>query len=373
MPTYTNPIADTSTEVLRIPIPVILSDLAGNGYTQSGGGIPVTSTGGISLVNSANTAIPAAQPIIVQKAKAVSTGSVASLTCAFTSNNTAGNSIVVSCAAGNNGTITITDTNSNTYTSAVSVANSTTFEAQIFYAVGIVAGVNTITVTPSASVSVAVEIYEVSGLIAQATNVLGQNTSNAATSATASASNLAAPANSIAFAAVAVGTAAQAVSASSGTIWSLDSTQNVGGTPSGFFTFGALSAIVTNVSPFKAQATLAGSEPFAYVAAVFKGVNLTVEGGLYVAGYNYTRVTTAATTLVKTGPGILHAVAVNKPTSTATIELDDALTNTTPIIGIMGAFAASVPSFTIIYDVAFTTGLSVTVGVATVDATIIWR
>jgi len=42
------------------------------------------------------------------------------------------------------------------------------------------------------------------------------------------------------------------------------------------------------------------------------------------------RVTTAATTLVKTGPGVLHAVVVNTLTSTGTIELDDALNNTTP-------------------------------------------
>jgi hypothetical protein len=84
-------------------------------------------------------------------------------------------------------------------------------------------------------------------------------------------------------------------------------------------------------------------------------------------------VTTAATTLIKTGPGVLHAVVVNKPTSTATLELDDALTNTTPIIGLHGAYPASIAPFTVVYDVAFTTGLSVTVGVATIDATIVWR
>lgn len=372
MPNYSNPIADTSIEVLRVPIPVQIADLSGNSFTLSGGGIPVTPTAGLSLVNSANTAIPAAQPAIVQKAKAVSTSGVASLTCAFTSNNTAGNSIVVSCAAGNNGTITVTDSAGNTYTSAVSVANSTTFESQIFYAVNIAAGANTITVTPSASVSVAVQIYEVSGLIAQATNVLGQNTSNAATSATASASNIAGPANSIAFAAVAVGTAAQAVSATSGTIWSLDSTQNVAGTPSGFFTFGALSGVVTNIAPFAAKATLAGSEPYAYVAAVFKTVNLTVQGGVYIDGYNYTNMTTQTTTLIKTGPGLLHAVAVNKPVATGTIELDDALTHTNPF-GIITIPATATNPFTMIYDVTFSTGLSVTTGTATQDITLIWR
>jgi hypothetical protein len=83
-------------------------------------------------------------------------------------------------------------------------------------------------------------------------------------------------------------------------------------------------------------------------------------------------VTTAATTLVKTGPGVLHAVVVNTPTSTGTLELDDALTNTSPIIGKM-LFAAAIAPFTAVYDVEFTTGLSVTVGVATIDATIVWK
>lgn len=43
MASYTNPIADTSIEVLRIPIPVLLSDLAGNSFTLQGGAIPVQS------------------------------------------------------------------------------------------------------------------------------------------------------------------------------------------------------------------------------------------------------------------------------------------------------------------------------------------
>ena len=313
-------------------------------------------------------------PSIVQKAGGKSTGSVATLAQAFGSNNLAGNSIVVVTGCGNGTAMTVADSLGNTYTSAVAAPNSTTFAAQIFYAVNILAGANTVTITNAGSTaSMAVEIYEVSGLLAQVVAQPDQSSTGTGTGTTASTSALAPSVpNSLAFLGVAVGTAAQAVSVTSGTTWTLDSTQNTT-TPAGLYTFGALSQALPNLTPVIPKATLAGSEPYAAAAAIFKPVALPIEGTVTIGGYNYTRVTTAATTLVKTGPGVLHAVIVNKPTATATIELDDALTNTTPIIGLLAAFAASIAPFSLIYDVAFTTGLSVTVGTATVDATIVWK
>src|SRR6202043_2277854 len=122
---------------------------------------------------------------IVQKTSAVSTGSVASLAKAFASNNTAGNSIVVVAGCGNGTAMTVADSAGNTYTQAVNAPNSTTFEAAIFYAVGIVAGANTVTVTNAGTAaSMAVEIYEVSGLLAQVVAQPDQQTSGTGTSAT---------------------------------------------------------------------------------------------------------------------------------------------------------------------------------------------
>lgn len=320
---------------------------------------------------------PIVLPAIIQKAKSVSTAGVASLTCAFASGNSAGNSIIVVCGIGNGTTATVTDSAGNTYFNAANGANGSTFSAQIFYATNIVtAAANTITVTPSASVSVAIQIYEVSGLISQAANVLDLSATGSGTSATATAGNIASTSsNALAFMGVAVGTAAQAVSATSGTFWSLDSTQNVGGSPSGLFTFGSLNQALGGVAPVTAKATLASSEPYAVAVAAFKPVMFQVSGTVAIAGYNYTRVTTAATTLVKAGPGILHSVCINKLGASATIELDDALTNTTPIIGIitLPATITAITGFVLDYDVQFNTGLSVTVGTATVDATIVWK
>lgn len=85
--------------------------------------------------------------------------------------------------------------------------------------------------------------------------------------------------------------------------------------------------------------------------------------------WTYANITTQTTTLVKTGPGILHSVTINKPVATGTIELDDALTNTTPKIGTITVPTGPFP-VTLIYDVEFTIGLSVTTGTATQDITI---
>ena len=115
-----------------------------------------------------NTGLPTINPLIVQKAGGVSAASGTVLTHAFAANVTAGNSIVVVCGTGNGGAITVTDSLSNTYKQAVLGANSTTFETAIFFATNILGGANTVTVTNVGSSAMAVEIYEVSGLIQQA-------------------------------------------------------------------------------------------------------------------------------------------------------------------------------------------------------------
>lgn len=385
MTAFTNPIGDVSTEVLRIPIPVIVADLAGNSFTLNGTNLPISSTKAantsptladvplVTALSPSNTGLPVNAPAIVQKTSASSTGSVATLAKAFASGNVAGNSIVVVCGCGNGTAMTVADSAGNTYTQAITAPNSTTFEAAIFYAVNIIGGANTVTVTNAGTTaSMGVEIYEVSGLIAQVQAVLGQTSTGTGTGTTATTSNISGAPNSLAFLGVAVGTAAQAITVTTGSPWTLDSSTNTT-TPAGLFTFGSLSLAIGNVKGVAPTATLAGSEPWAMASAIFKPVTVGIEGTVTIGGYNYTRVTTAATTLVKTGAGILHAVIVNTPTATATLEMDDALTNTTPIIGKMLMPTTAANPFTVVYDVAFATGLSVTVAVATIDATIVWK
>lgn len=86
--------------------------------------------------------------------------------------------------------------------------------------------------------------------------------------------------------------------------------------------------------------------------------------------YSKTYITTTATTLVATGPGVLHSITFNKPVATGTVELDDALTNTNPFAIITSAAGAQ--PLTLLYDVQFKTGLSITTGTAAQDITVSW-
>jgi len=120
-------------------------------------------------------------------------------------------------------------------------------------------------------------------------------------------------------------------------------------------------------------ATIASSEPYAAVSAIFRPAALGVSGTVTIGGYNKTNITTGTTTLVKTGAGVLHTVTINKLVASATIELDDAVTNTNSfgIITLPGTITALAP-FTLTYDDAFSTGLSITTSGAT-DITVSWK
>jgi hypothetical protein len=327
-------------------------------------------------LSSVNTGLPVNAPVIVQKAGGASTGSVATLAQAFTSANVTGNSIIVVCAVGNGTAPTVADSNGNTYTQSARAANSTTFEVAIFHAVNVAGGaVNTVTVTNAGTAaSMSVEIYEVSGLIAQVAAQPDSSSTGTGTGTTASTSGLAASSpNSLAFLGVAVGTTAEAVTAVTGTPWTADASYNTT-TPSGLFSLGSLSLYLDDTNAVIPQATIAASKPWAAAAAIFKPVVLGVQGTVTIAGYNYARMTAAATLLVKTGAGILHAIIINTPVASGTIEFDDALTNTTPIIGkitLPGTLLSDGPKMAT-YDVAFSTGLSITT-TGTMDITIVWK
>lgn len=330
-------------------------------------------------ISPANTGLPVNVPVILQKANAASTGSVATLAKAFTNANVAGNSIVVVCGCGNGTAMTVADSAGNTYTQAVNSANSTTFEAAIFYAVNIVAGANTVTVTNAGTAaSMAMEIYEVSGLLAQVVAQPDSSSSGTGTGTTASTSALAASSpNALAFLGVSIGTAAQNITVTSGTNWTADGGTNglATTTPAGLYQFNSFSQYLGNTVPVIPKATIGSSEPWAAAAAVFKPVTLGVSGTMQIGGWNYTHITSATTTLVKTGPGVLHSVVLGTLVASSSIELDDALTHTSPVISTITppATVTSVVPFAVLYDVVFSTGLSVTTVGASPDYTVVWR
>jgi hypothetical protein len=85
--------------------------------------------------------------------------------------------------------------------------------------------------------------------------------------------------------------------------------------------------------------------------------------------YDYANITSQTTTLVKTGGGLLHSITFNKPTATGTVKIDDALTDTTPVMGTITVPASPQP-FTVFYDIIFQVGLTIVTGTATQDITI---
>lgn len=89
-----------------------------------------------------------------------------------------------------------------------------------------------------------------------------------------------------------------------------------------------------------------------------------------VSAYNYTNITTDATTLVKSGKGILHTICVNTPAATETIQAYDALTAVAPTIGKITEFASAPGCIT--YDINFTTGLTIVTATAAGDITVSW-
>lgn len=327
-------------------------------------------------ISSANSGLPATLPTIVQKAGGVSTGSVASLAQAFANNNVAGNTIVVVCACGNGTAMTVADSAGNIYTQAVTAPNSTTFETAIFFAVNILGlgSINTITVTNAGTAaSMGVEIYEVSGLLAQVPAQGSHTSSGTGTGTTASTSAIASSSpNSLAFMGVAVGTTAEAITNVTGANWTVDASLNPT-TPAGLFSFGSLSQALSSPGPVIPQATIAASKAWAAASAIFKPVVVGIQGTVFIGGYNYTHLAGTGTTLIKTGPGVLHAIIVNTPVA-GTLEADDALTNTTPVIAIMTVgTATAMPPFNVTYDVGFSTGLTIKITTGAMDATIVWK
>lgn len=222
-------------------------------------------------------------PAVVQKASNTSTGNVASLNKAYTSNVTKLNTLIVLCGIGNGTAPTITDTLSNTWKTAAQVANSTTFNVGIFYAVeNGTSGADTVTCTNNGTTaSVALEIYEVSGLVQPSatytTSLLDATSTNTSGSAATSPTVTLQPdvSNELAFVAFGLGTAAQTITVTSPYV--NDSGQLNPTTPSGLFSFVASSNLLTGLDASLPSAS-ATSEPWAVAAATFRPAIFPIEG-----------------------------------------------------------------------------------------------
>lgn len=85
--------------------------------------------------------------------------------------------------------------------------------------------------------------------------------------------------------------------------------------------------------------------------------------------HNYTNISTATTTVVKSGTGVLHSIVVNTTAAAAITVYDNTAGSGTKIATIAASPAIG---STFQYDVAFATGLTI-VTAGTSDITVSWR
>lgn len=281
--------------ILAIALPLCAHAQTTAGVTQGGTGshdIP-TKIGQIPIWDGGKFApgdpfITANTPAIVHKANNnVGGATVKTLSTTITS-TTVGNSLIVAVGAGevvgSNIVLTVTDTNSDTCSLAATQAISTTFAASIYYCPNITAANTAATATfsgtSSANTTIAMQVWEVSGLITLAPQMLDLTASGTATGTTL----LAGPVlpeinNEYAFAAFGVGTAAQTVTLTGTNTWSNDSGQVNPASASGLFSFVGASQWLPKDDPLSAGGTIT-SEPWVAVLATFMPVSLPITGAI---------------------------------------------------------------------------------------------
>lgn len=88
--------------------------------------------------------------------------------------------------------------------------------------------------------------------------------------------------------------------------------------------------------------------------------------------WEYKNITTDTTTTCKSSAGVLHSITFNNPVATTVVTIFDNSTNSGNKIGTITVPASPMP-VTLIYDVAFWTGLTIVTGTAASDITVSYR
>ena len=93
-------------------------------------------------------------------------------------------------------------------------------------------------------------------------------------------------------------------------------------------------------------------------------------------GWNYTPITAAAptTTTVKSSRGVLHSIVINTPVASSVITIYDNTAASGTKIGTITLPATLLTEgpYSALYDVVFTTGLTITTATGASDITVSW-
>ena len=88
--------------------------------------------------------------------------------------------------------------------------------------------------------------------------------------------------------------------------------------------------------------------------------------------FQYLNITGQATTLIRTGNGVLHTICFNKPVATETVAIYDGVSNAGTLIGTITVPASPQPGC-LLYDVAYGAGLTIVTATASSDITVSYR
>jgi hypothetical protein len=221
----------------------------------------------VSVDSSAPLATVSGVPKIVQKASVSSTGSVSSISLAFPNPVKAGNTIIVSFAAGTGtaGTPVVADSQVNSYTNSGNRSQAG-LTCGLSYAFPQASGANTVTLTKTgAADSMAMQIYEVSGLYTAYNFIVDVNAGSQNTSSSIALNGFGAYPNEFHVTAIGLGTSAQTITltnAVSKLHWQSDSGQVNPASPGTLFSFLSASSIGFAPSFDTFAATLGGSVPW---------------------------------------------------------------------------------------------------------------
>jgi hypothetical protein len=226
-------------------------------------------------------AIPANAAISLTQHNSTDAGTVTSAPLAFTSNNTLHNFIVVCIRIGATGaTITVSDTQTNTYASALQFNDTGGGNTvAIVYALDIKAGANTVTVSFSGvgSQTLRFSIAEYSGVAL--TSALDVTNSNQANSAALDSGNVTTTANGELIVGIMVNANGKTWTVGTG-YTSEEQVPTTAGTSKLMFE----DRIQTSAGVISASATIDSSDPWSAGIATFKSASITCNNRILLQG-----------------------------------------------------------------------------------------
>ena len=109
-----------------------------------------------------------------------------------------------------------------------------------------------------------------------------------------------------------------------------------------------------------------------FLIGLFLSLPCTAAFAQAIQSFTFVNITGQATTVVRTGNGVLHTVCLNKPTATETIAMYDGSAATGTLIGTITIPASPQPGC-MIYDIGYGTSLTIVTATASSDITVSYR